>query len=43
MKRGLVAGPEHWRFSSAHEWLAGGIPVMRVGEWRQVVWGETEF
>jgi len=43
VKRGLVAGPEHWRFSSAHEWLAGGIPVMRVGEWRQVVWGETEF
>jgi putative transposase len=23
VKRGLVASPEHWRYSSAHEWLPG--------------------
>lgn len=36
VKRGLVASPEHWRYSSAHEWLPGALPVMRVDEWRQV-------
>jgi REP element-mobilizing transposase RayT len=34
VKRGLVASPEHWRYSSAHEWLPGAIPVMRVDPWR---------
>ena len=29
VKRGLIAGPEHWRYSSAHEWLVGSEPVMR--------------
>ena len=36
VKRGLVAAPEHWRYSSAHEWLAGAMPLLRVDEWRQV-------
>ena len=35
VKRGLVASPEHWRYSSAHEWLAGAIPLLRVDDWRQ--------
>ena len=30
VKRGWVAGPEHWRYSSAHEWLVGATPVFRV-------------
>jgi putative transposase len=34
VKRGLVASPEHWRYSSAHEWLPGAIPVLRVDAWR---------
>ena len=29
VKRGLVASPEHWRYSSAHEWLPGAVPVLR--------------
>ncbi len=36
VKRGLVAAPEHWRYSSAHEWLAGAVPALRVDEWRQL-------
>ena len=35
VKRGLVAAPEHWRYSSAHEWLSGAEPVLRVDQWRQ--------
>ena len=27
--RGLVAGPEHWRYSSAHERLEGSHPVFK--------------
>ena len=34
LKRGLVASPEHWVYSSAHEWLPGAIPVLRVDPWR---------
>ncbi len=34
IKRGLVAGPEHGRYSSAHEWLAGSQPVLRCDQWR---------
>ena len=34
--RGLVACPEHWRYSSAHEWLPGATPVLRVDPWRQI-------
>jgi len=34
VKRGLVASPEHWRYSSAHEWLPGAVPAMRVDPWR---------
>jgi putative transposase len=26
--RGLVAGQEHWRYSSAHEWCIGAEPVL---------------
>ena len=34
VKRGLVASPEHWRYSSAHEWLRGSLPLLRVDDWR---------
>ncbi len=34
VKRGLVAGPEHWRYSSAHEWCPGAVPVLRCDPWR---------
>jgi len=34
VKRGLVASPEHWRYSSAHAWMAGAEPVLRCDEWR---------
>jgi len=34
VKRGFVASPEHWRYSSAHEWLSGAMPVLRVDQWR---------
>ena len=34
VKRGLVASPEHWRYSSAHEWLPGTLPLLRVDRWR---------
>jgi putative transposase len=34
VQRGLVAGPEHWRYSSAHEWLVGASPVMICDAWR---------
>jgi len=30
--RGLVAGQEHWRYSSAHEFLIGSQPVLRVDQ-----------
>jgi putative transposase len=33
--RGLVAAPEHWRYSSAHEWLTGAVPVMRCDRWEE--------
>ncbi len=36
VKRGLVTAPEHWHYSSAHEWLAGSFPVLRYDSWRQV-------
>ncbi len=32
--RGLVVGPEHWRYSSAHEWLVGGHPLFTCDPWR---------
>jgi REP element-mobilizing transposase RayT len=34
VKRGLVASPEHWRYSSAHEWLSGATIAMRSDPWR---------
>jgi REP element-mobilizing transposase RayT len=34
VERGLVALPEHWRYSSAHEWLPGANPALRVDPWR---------
>jgi REP element-mobilizing transposase RayT len=32
--RVLVASPEHWRYSSAHEWLDGAVPVLKCDPWR---------
>ena len=32
--RGLVLAPEHWRYSSAHEWLSGAEPALRCDPWR---------
>ena len=29
--RGLVSAPEHWRYSSAHEWSANVEPVLHCG------------
>ena len=34
VKRGLVASPEHWRYSSAHEWLPGANVELRCDPWR---------
>jgi hypothetical protein len=34
VKRGLVASPEHWRYSYAHEWLAGSTLPLRCDPWR---------
>ena len=34
VKRGLVASPEHWRYSSAHEWLPGATVALRCDPWR---------
>ena len=35
VKRGLVASPEHWRYSSAHEWLPGAAAAgLRCDPWR---------
>jgi REP element-mobilizing transposase RayT len=34
VKRGLVASPEHWRYSSAHEWLEDAVPLLKVDHWR---------
>jgi putative transposase len=33
VKCGWVAAPEHWRYSSAHEWLDGALPLLRCDEW----------
>jgi putative transposase len=34
VKRGSVTGPEHWRYSSAHEWLTGASPMLRCDQWQ---------
>jgi REP element-mobilizing transposase RayT len=34
VKRGLVASPKHWRYSSAHEWLPGAAVELRCDPWR---------
>ena len=34
VKRGMVASPEHWRYSSAHEEMAGTCPVLRCDPWQ---------
>ena len=34
VKRGWVVAPEHWRYSSAHEWLGGAMPLLRCDAWR---------
>lgn len=34
VRRGLVASPEHWRYSSAHEWLPGAAVERRCDPWR---------
>ncbi|HYJ04640.1 MAG TPA: transposase [Chthoniobacterales bacterium] len=33
VKRGWVVAPEHWRYSSAHEWLGGAEPRLRCDAW----------
>ena len=32
--RGWVVAPEDGRYSSAHEWMPGGTPVLRCDPWR---------
>lgn len=34
VKRGWVALPEHWRYSSAHAWLPGAQALLRCDAWR---------
>ena len=34
VRRGWVASPEHWRWSSAHEWLGGVSPVLFCDPWK---------
>src|SRR5438876_3185264 len=34
VKRGSVASPEHWCYSSAHEWLLGATVALRCDTWR---------
>lgn len=34
VRRGWVVAPEHWRYSSAHEWLEGSLPLSRCDPWR---------
>ena len=34
VRAGKVASPEHWRYSSAHEWLPGATPVIRCDSWK---------
>ena len=34
VKRGWVSSPEHWRYSSAHEWLQGATTVLKCDDWR---------
>jgi hypothetical protein len=34
VQRGWVASPEHWRYSSAHEWLPGALPLLKCDPWR---------
>jgi putative transposase len=31
--RGWVVGAEHWRYSSAHQWLEGGHPLFICDPW----------
>jgi REP element-mobilizing transposase RayT len=34
VKRGFVVAPEHWRYSSAHEWLVGASPLFVCDPWK---------
>jgi putative transposase len=34
VRRGWVVSPEHWHYSSAHEWLPGVLPLLRCDPWR---------
>ena len=34
VRRGWVASPGHWRWSSAHEWLDGASPVLVCDLWK---------
>jgi REP element-mobilizing transposase RayT len=34
VRRGWVVAPEHWRYSSAHAWLEGAIPLLKCDDWR---------
>jgi putative transposase len=34
VKRGWITAPEHWCYSSAHEWLGGAQPFQRCNDWR---------
>ncbi len=34
VQRGWVVAPEHWRYSSAHEWLPGAQPSLKCDPWR---------
>ncbi len=33
VKREYVSAPEHWRYSSAHEWMHGVSPLIKCDPW----------
>ncbi len=35
--------PEHWRYSSAHEWMPGAQPMLRCDPWRQRAAAKQSF
>jgi putative transposase len=34
VKRGWVSSPEHWRYTSAHEWCPGAVAMLKCDPWR---------
>ena len=41
--RGFVVGAEHWRYSSAHQWLEGGHPLFMCDGWEEEAGGAMKL